>query len=49
MSKSKNPETIALHGGEYRRIPQLQPSQFQFIELHLINLIIQVMPQIFLH
>ena len=48
MSKSKNPETIALHGGEYRSDPATTAVEFQYTEPHPINLITLVMQQIYL-
>ena len=50
MSKNKHPETIALHGGDYRSDPATTAVAVPLsIEQHLINLMIQIMLQIYSH
>ena len=41
------PETIAPHGGDYRKDPATTAVAVPFIEQHLINLMIQNMRQTF--
>ena len=47
MANFKHPETIGLHGGEYRSDPATTAMQFQFIKQHLTNLRMLRLQQIF--
>ena len=46
---SKNPETIALHGGDYRSDPATTAVAVPYTEQLRINLMILIMQQIYLH
>jgi O-acetylhomoserine/O-acetylserine sulfhydrylase-like pyridoxal-dependent enzyme len=48
-TKKYNPETIAIHGGDYRSDPTTNAVAVPIIELHHINLIAQNTLQICLH
>ena len=48
-SESVNPETLALHGGDYRSDPTTTAVAVPIIKQLLINLIVQNMLQIYLH
>ena len=49
MSKNKHPETIALHGGDYRSDPATTAVAVPLYRTTSINLMIQIMLQIYLH